>query len=415
MVDNHEIYRQLEALVLGDEDEAFQKIERTLRVFCPFEAMGMVDAEIRHSNFLAAMLDPFGPHGLGEQLLRSFIDSILVKLGPLSGFSRLSLHLRNLDEAIIRREWNHIDLLVELPSARLVLVFELKINARESRGQLDAYNTIVNKQWPAIGERPWHRLFFFLTPDILKPSNDVWQAIGYHIVTDAIRVVLKRNAPNTSPALMMLSAYSDMLRRHHMKDDELAEIAQSLWKRHPEALRFLMDQQPDETGDLSSLIKARLSEIAKAASTESISLIANDASEPTARLYVSGWNSFQDKVKSNGAASARHLVWIAIRCQRGQVYGRLVLGPGPREIREAIFNEVRHQMEREANLSDSWTRLASVVLLASPDLSGEVDQEKVIQKLIEQLKGFIGEKVSKFDKPIRSALSQLSTSDTDTP
>jgi len=407
MADNLEIYKQLEALVLVDEGGEFQQIEQTLRVFCPFEAMGTVDAEIRHSNFLANMLDPYGSHGFGEDLLRSLIDAILRKRpDALTGLSRLTLHLGDFDQAIIRREWNRIDLLIEMPAFRLVLAFELKINARESKGQLARYKAAVEEQWPASGERPWRQLFFFLTTKSTTPSEESWQPISYEVVVDAIAAVLKRNEATRSLAIMMLAAYSDMLRRHHMEDEELVQIAQSLWRRHPEALRFLMDQQPDESNGFASLLKTRIGEIAHAASAKAIALTADQGPESVPRLYIEGWN-----VRLNGSQS-KQLLWIALRYQRNQVYGRLVLGPGAHEIRKAIFEKVSPHMERTATLSDRWTRLASAVLLGKADLEGDFDQDQAIQKLKEQLKDFVEAKVSRFDAPIRAALAECAAMET---
>ncbi|MEM6307226.1 MAG: hypothetical protein AAF701_04510, partial [Pseudomonadota bacterium] len=54
-------YRAGLAQLLSDPD--FRDLESQARIFCPFEAIGMVNQEIRHAYFLAYILDPDRPHG----------------------------------------------------------------------------------------------------------------------------------------------------------------------------------------------------------------------------------------------------------------------------------------------------------------------------------------------------------------
>ena len=47
------------------DDRDFQRIDRRFGAFNLFEAIGAVRGELRHSNFLAFLLSPTRPHGLG--------------------------------------------------------------------------------------------------------------------------------------------------------------------------------------------------------------------------------------------------------------------------------------------------------------------------------------------------------------
>ena len=78
--ENEEVsLEDIEKLVLGDGAADFKKLENMVDVFCPFEAIGMVRQEIRHSNFLAYILDPNRPHEFGSSFLEDFFALILEK------------------------------------------------------------------------------------------------------------------------------------------------------------------------------------------------------------------------------------------------------------------------------------------------------------------------------------------------
>ncbi|WP_426231076.1 PD-(D/E)XK nuclease family protein [Pararhizobium sp. DWP3-4] len=111
-------------------------MEKSLDIFCPFEAVGMVSAEIRHSNFLSYILNPNRPHGFRGAILRTFLMSatrIGHEQGLSAGFTPLDLHLLDIEVVEVRREWRNIDLLLIVPGAKLVVAIELKIGASQSK------------------------------------------------------------------------------------------------------------------------------------------------------------------------------------------------------------------------------------------------------------------------------------------
>ena len=133
--------RHIEGLVISDPD--FLELERLLNRFCPFEATGIVRTEIRHSNFLAYILDPLRPHGFGERVLRSVLREVAKSADTMQGISALDLHLIDLDGAEVRREWRSIDLLIVLPADKAVFAFELKIDSSQHSNQLKRYREAI--------------------------------------------------------------------------------------------------------------------------------------------------------------------------------------------------------------------------------------------------------------------------------
>jgi hypothetical protein len=61
----------LESLFVDSAD--FEALSAAFDVFCPFEAIGMVDQEIRHASYLNYIFDPAKPHGFGSLCVEAFL------------------------------------------------------------------------------------------------------------------------------------------------------------------------------------------------------------------------------------------------------------------------------------------------------------------------------------------------------
>src|SRR5262245_61215508 len=109
---NTDIEQRLSALV---DDPDFQEVDRRCRRFNLFEAVGAVRGELRHSNFLGFLLSPARPHGIGSEFLQRLIRAILAKMPPNRRPVRpLELIVGDLEGAVVHREKDNIDLLIEI-------------------------------------------------------------------------------------------------------------------------------------------------------------------------------------------------------------------------------------------------------------------------------------------------------------
>lgn len=152
-----EIEEQLAALV---DDPGFQEIDHHLRKFNLFEAIGAVRGELRHSNFLAFVLSPARPHGLGPELLLRVLRAILAKVPTGRREIRaLELIVADLDRTVVHRERDNIDLLIDVKELGLIVTIENKIDAQVGKGQLSRYKAIVTHKFPSR-----RFLFVLLTP-----------------------------------------------------------------------------------------------------------------------------------------------------------------------------------------------------------------------------------------------------------
>ncbi|WP_190304584.1 PD-(D/E)XK nuclease family protein [Rhizobium phaseoli] len=121
------------------DDPDFNTVHRRMSPFNLFEAVGAVRAELRHSNFLAYLLSPSRPHGLGALPLVALIRSILSRMRPdQRPIMGLELIAGDLDDAVVFRERDNIDILLELPSINLVVAIENKVGSKAETASLSA-------------------------------------------------------------------------------------------------------------------------------------------------------------------------------------------------------------------------------------------------------------------------------------
>lgn len=326
--------RTLEGLLVHSPE--FRALEAKLDVFCPFEALGVVGAEIRHSNYLSYILNPHRPHGFGDGLLRPFLmEALRAGAAPSTGLTPLDIHLIDLGNVEIRREWENIDLLITVPQARLVVAMELKIEAQQAENQLKRYRERVDRTWP---EDEWRKLFIFLTKHEEKPHDD-WIPVRLSNLVKVIDDFLPAG-PETHPAYQTLRAYSEMIKRHHMENEELAKLAGAIWSRHSEALLFLMNHQPDVFAPLFASVVAGAEEIAeKASATSGLTIVQDDDQGRIIRFAVEEWDVIPGFLESTWTSSKRVLLF-ELKFESDAVRGYLYIGPGSavgrRELLDAL-------------------------------------------------------------------------------
>jgi hypothetical protein len=226
------------ALIALADDPDFKKLSAEQSSFNLFEALGVVRAEVRHSNFLAFLLDPNQSHNLGSNFLAPFIRSVLTAAPAPQGVDALEVILADLRNTTVHREQGNIDVLIEARALDLVIAIENKIDARESTGQLQRYADFIRNNYP----RPTRHLFVYLTPNGERPSCADWIPFSY----SQLYVELETNAQPHMAAdvAMVIQHYISMMKRHVVTDSKLKELAIQLYQKHRTAFEFVMEHAP---------------------------------------------------------------------------------------------------------------------------------------------------------------------------
>src|SRR5205807_8955815 len=120
-----EAQKALERFVVENDD--LLALESRIGKFNIFDALSLTHAEIRHSNFLAFILDPAESHGQGQLFLKAVLMDLL-KQAPLERrpLSPIALDGTDLRGVKINREWKHTDLLIRCQEPPFVVVIENK-------------------------------------------------------------------------------------------------------------------------------------------------------------------------------------------------------------------------------------------------------------------------------------------------
>lgn len=229
----------LEALVVDNPD--LEALEARLARFNLFEASGLVRQEIRHSNFLAFLLDPAQPHGLGDTFLRWLLADTLGRgdAQALHALSPLDLHLSDLSGSVVRREWRNIDILIENPPLGLVVAIENKIGIGEHSDQLRRYREALLREFPNAK----HRVLILLSPEAIRPSDDGYLAVGYETVYALLGKALNRLGSQLSPDVgLVLRHYKELLATHVIDDPELDKLCDAIYCKHKKALDLIFER-----------------------------------------------------------------------------------------------------------------------------------------------------------------------------
>ncbi|WCT80241.1 PD-(D/E)XK nuclease family protein [Novosphingobium humi] len=407
-----DMIKRLENLVI--DNPLFAQVEASFDLFCPFEAMGVVGHEIRHSNFLAYYLDPARPHGLGSECLKAVMRAVAkayrgwdaAKDGP--AITPLDFHLMDFDQVKIEREWRNIDLLVVLPGPKLVIAFELKINAREHGNQLERYTQAVSEHYPA--DEGWGEILVYLTKHGGETENhrDAWLPLGLNEVAQELDRVAAE-AGGGDHAREYLSSYLAMLRRHHLPNARLDDLAAKLWSQHREALEFLMERSPQVGGGIfGRLYDARKTLAQSLATTAGITVVPDECARSIIRFAVPSWDSYPGMLTAKGWTSSKRLLLIELSAntQRSSIAIKFVIGqvdPADQPARQPIYNALESAALKPARgaLKPSWTHIA-VTPIANNLNETDDDPEAVYDRILAAITRF-GEKIAAADQALKSA------------
>lgn len=382
-------YQDLSALFVGNHE--LEQLEQSLDVFCPFEAIGMVDQEIRHAHFLKYIFDPTRPHGFGTTCLRAFL-AVVANSGheSVQDIDAIDIHIMNFDNALVRREWRNIDLLIDVPDENLIIAIELKIDSKEHGRQLENYRRTIASEWP---DRK--KLLVFLTKrgDLPQVDGPSWVPIQLAELVGALSLVETKSL-GSAEARQLLSNYISMIGRHHLSDERLEKLAASLWSKHRAALEFLSERRPEgpEAYIFSELL-GRIADIADKMTAESGHRVIADHSTPGHLRFAIECldTTFGFKSARGWTPSCRTLL-IEIAKNGRSVRPIFVLGPGDEPVRQQIFDKLKaagadigkQDKGKKQALSPSWSRFASHTAF-NLKKDADVDIEKAVVKILEEV------------------------------
>lgn len=198
--------RQLDKLA---EDPDFRSLHGWLREFNMFDAVGIERQELQHSNFLAFLLDPKRDHGLEGRFTEILLNEIKNSSKGKEPLATFWITPGGFNDAVVQREWLHIDILLRCPNIEVVFIIENKIDSPERDNQLEKYLETVRNEYPKL--KPFG---IYLTPNAEKPSRSEYTPVGYQLIGDSVERLLKEHADRMpNDVEMVVRHYNDMIKR----------------------------------------------------------------------------------------------------------------------------------------------------------------------------------------------------------
>ena len=407
---------EIENLLIGAGAEDFLDLETRLQQFCPFEAIGMVRAEIRHAHFLHFLLNPKASHPFQDKLLKVFLQAVFSEDSlPLDNqLSMIEIHLMDCSNAIILREKSRIDLLIEIEINAVkgvVVAVEIKVDATESKGQLNKYRSYIESHYPS---KKWVHRFAFLTLDGRDASEETdkeyWAPLTFEEVIGRFDQVVE-NSKLEGRAVDLYQDYSTMIRRHlmHSKDSEIAILSRRIWKRHRQALKTLIDYEPNFQSELFEWILEKenweklTSDLKK--KLPQFTIEQDTSTQKIRRFKVVEWLKIKGFRTGDGTwVVSKSLVSIELYAWGPRFRLSFVLGPGDQDNRNKIYELAKKWHDekkiklgkKSAALSTNYKHLSSIDLIRMEEDKEEEEKDfiekngkKLSKNIIDKLESYL--------------------------
>ncbi|MFM9872754.1 MAG: PD-(D/E)XK nuclease family protein [Fimbriimonadaceae bacterium] len=362
-----------------------EQLESILGEFNIFEATGLTRQEIRHSKFLAFLLDPKESHGLGELFVTKLLQiSVLEKSPDEVGVSALDIELMDLSDLQVACEVKNIDILLLSSKSRFAVVIENKVGSQEHSNQLPRYLRIVEDM-----KADWRVLPIFLSPAGDIPSDSRYFPVSYEQICAILVELLENRKSSIGPDIAIaISHYERLLRRHVVSDSKLNELCQQILTKHRRAIEVLIEHMEDPRVQAWEVTDECL---------EKHGFIRVER-----RWMPADWLNWVPK--SNEAGSGYILNFFV------DVYGKrlrliLEIQPGPVEIRSAIFEAVsksKHLGSRRKVMTSQWTKILDFELSDTREPTG--DKELWIRHINEQMSLFCKEILPEVELALKEAV-----------
>lgn len=320
----------LEQFVVNNAD--LERLESLLNQFNIFEATGMVRQEIRHSHFLAFLLNPSASHHLRDIFLKTFLKRLLLEADNAT-VSPIEIDVATLTDTQVCREWKNIDILLVSPGSQIVCAIENKVDSSEHSNQLQRYRQIVQQEFPN-----YRQIFVFLTPQGIVPYGEVdqahWSAYSYRKVADLIGEVCDRHRSTLQPEVCtLMQHYSTLINRHLMQDSEIAKLCRDIYLQHKEALDLIYEHRPNLESNTFEIVKNMVK------STPPNIVISDHiwAAINIVGFVVPDWDKLSFQKTCQGWTTSNRLVIFEFKQVEPPILRlHLILGPGDLETRQAI-------------------------------------------------------------------------------
>ena len=410
----------LEKFIINNKDLAV--LEAKISRFNIFEAIGMVRREIKHSNFIAFLLDPSQKHLLGDIFLKRVLTHISLNAENLP-LSSIEIAIANFNDAEVKREWKHIDLLIYSQINQCVCVFENKVDSSERPNQLENYENTVDREFP-----DYKKIFIYLTKEGDSASRDNWVVLSYKDLVDIFDAICnERKSMISEDIYLSIRHYIDLVRKHLLGESGIADLCRNIYRQHRMAIEIIYESKDiEESGNTEicqkiykqhrpaiemiyehrSDLRAYIKEFLEQIIAESDNLAQEENTLLWIRFAPREWDELSFQTSCSRWTPSSRLLLFEFWNREQSLELRLVIGPGELEIKNIIYNTLRRlnlSGVKRCQIRDSkWTQSYIISVLDPSDY-----KNTNLRDLEEKIKEFWLNYINGDMKVIRQAIRNL--------
>jgi len=369
--------KELEEFILNNKE--LEKLESIVDKFNIFSSLGIINQEIRHSNFLAWLLDPNETHNLSDYFTTSFLKQATynnINLKP--DLNIIDIDTLDLSSVQVFREWNNIDVLLVDDEKKIVCVIENKVDSKEHSDQLQKYRNVIETNYPN-----YKKLFVYLTVYGEEPDTDKgYIPISYKEVSILIENLLERKESQLNDEIsIFIKHYNEMIKRYIMEESEVQELCEQLYKKHKKALDLIFKHKPDVYSDIRDVLEELI---------DANDSLEKDHCSKSSIRFIPKKIDFLPK-EGEGWTKTKRILLFEIVNYGKEVNLFLYIGPGNSDIRESIYDLVKENPifnKTAAQLTKKWAAIYKIKLATVSRLDGKTKAE-ITEKLASQLNKFL--------------------------
>lgn len=228
-----------EHLAAMSASEAFNTLTGYTKAFDLFKAMGVSTRELVHSNIIASLLNDREAHGMGSAFRDDYVRSLLGCRCERNPLPEAVLSSTADVRANVTRELEHIDILLDYPSLKLVIAIENKIWALDQSRQVARYQEALQDLFPHYT----HRALVYLTPkgrasptiDPDSPTPVYYQSYGQ------LAELLRQQTSVDPKALPFIHQFVTHIEKTMSGNTELKQLCWEIFQQNEEAYGHIHD------------------------------------------------------------------------------------------------------------------------------------------------------------------------------
>lgn len=237
---------------LINDIDCLQPLSKWINNINIFNILKLDRMEIRHSNMLAWLINPNENHGLKDRLIKKilFYATTGTNIGIMNKLSPIDVDIMNLDDAVVYREKNKIDILLVSEKNKLAVAFENKIGSGEHSNQLNRYRELLQKEYG----QDYYYVLIYLTP-VGEESSDSenWISMNYDFIIEELSKLINL-CKIDEKVKRYVEDYIEIVRRKVVEDKELRDLCKKIYINHKDAFDLIFDNKPDLMLDISDWV-----------------------------------------------------------------------------------------------------------------------------------------------------------------